>query len=83
MVVIAAEPTVDFAFRVYKHLIIYSVISNWNYGVFHLTSGKNDMINDLFNQKFITLFVICELQIAFSLYGVCFRKEMYEKGDIR
>ena len=29
-----AEPTVDFAFRVYKHLIIYSVISNWNYGVF-------------------------------------------------
>lgn len=48
-----------------------------------MTSGKNDMINDLFNQKFITLFVICELQIAFSLYGVCFRKEIYEKGDIR
>ena len=41
------------------------------------------MVNDLFNQEFITLFAIRELQIAFSLYGGYFRKEIYEKGDIR
>ena len=32
------------------------------------------MVNGLFNQKFINLFAIRELQIAFSLFGGCFRK---------